>query len=56
MMMAVLMEDNNSSTNDHKVYNQPTSSSYVIQRVPVICSLKCEKKESNHHKAVAPLA
>ena len=46
-MVAVLM--------DSKVYNQPTSSSSVIQRVSVICSLKCEKKESNQPKAVAPL-
>ena len=45
--MAVIM--------DSKVYNQPTSSSSVIQRVSVICSLKCEKKESNQHKAVATL-
>ena len=54
-MMAVIMEDNAKSTDDHKVYSQPTSSSSVIQRVPVICSLKCKKKESNQHKAVAPL-
>ena len=53
--MAVIMDSNNIIVDNHEVYNQTTSSSSVIQRVPVICSLKCEKRESNQYKAVAPI-
>ena len=45
------------TTDNQLVYNQPISSSLsVIQRVPVICSLKRERKESGQLKAVAPLS
>ena len=54
--MAVIM-DMGMTTDNYMVYNQPTSSSLsVIQRVPFICSLKCERKESGQLKAVAPLS
>ena len=54
-MIAVIMEDNTSIVDNYKVNNQPISLSSVIQRVPVICSLKRERKESNQHTADVPL-